>query len=574
MTQMRCKIGLALVVSALLSGTAFAGSQTIVLRGARILTMDEAKPEAAAIALVDGRIAAVGTTDDVAPFLNGAKVYDLPANALVLPGFQDSHTHLLSSGTIENTHVDLTKVVDEKTLRAAIEPVLTDLPAGAWLRGQGWSTYTFKEPSAKVLDEIVGDRPVYFSDVNGHTAWVNSAALKAAGIDASTKDPEGGRIERDADGNPTGLLRTAAMNLVTDVMPAYAEDKVDVGLAKAQAEALSYGITGIIDAWTSEWELAGYKRADEAGKLNLRVAAAVGIEARGLARLVNGPATVAAPVARALDLQKRFASPNLKVTSVKLLADGSFSGNAAALLQPYVDSNQTGVLGFTQQQLNELVIAVDKAGLQLHTHANGDAAIRMVLNAYEAAQKANGVRDSRHIIAHVRLVDPADIGRFGKLGVIADVNPLFVRSGRRNTEKKIGPQRLEWLYPYGALHKAGATVVGSSDWNVAPMNPLEAIQTGVTRKDIADPNSEVLSPQHSLAVMEMLKAYTVDGAYAAFDEKEAGTLTKGKRADVVVLDKDITKVPPTEIATAKVLATLVDGEPVYESDGFPKPGNP
>ncbi|MBX5141277.1 amidohydrolase [Rhizobium lentis] len=569
--RIRRTAALALAVSALLSGTALADSERIVLRGARILTMDEVKPEAEAIALVDGRIAAVGTPEDVAPFLKGAKVYDLPAGALVLPGFQDSHTHLLSSGTAEITDIDLSKVVDEKSLRAAIGSALADLPAGAWLRGNGWSTYTFKEPSAKILDEIVGDRPVYFSDQNGHTAWVSSAALKAAGIDAKAKDPEGGRIERDADGNPTGLLRDEAMALVGDVMPAYSEDKVDVGLAKAQAAALSHGITAIIDAWTSEWELTGYQRADDAGKLKLRVAAAVGVESRGLAGMMSKAANASASVAKVLDLQKRFAGPHLKVTSVKLMADGSFSGNTAALLQPYVGSNQYGVLSFTQQQLNELVIAVDKAGLQVHTHANGDAAIRMALNAYEAAQKANGKRDSRHIIAHVRLVDPADIPRFGKLGVIADVNPLFVRSGRRNTEKKIGPQRLEWLYPYGALHQADATVVGSSDWNVASMNPLEAIQTGVTRKDIADPNSEVLTPQHRLDVMDMLKAYTVDGAFAAFDEKESGTLTKGKRADVVVLDKDITKVPSSEIATAKVLATFASGESVYEADRLPRP---
>ncbi|MCW0002165.1 amidohydrolase [Pararhizobium sp. YC-54] len=574
MTRIGGMAGVALAVSTLLSGTAFADGQAIVLRGARILTMDSTKPEAEAIALVDGRIAAVGTTEDVAPFLKDAKVYDLPEGTLVLPGFQDSHIHLLSGGTAENADIDLSQVVDEKSLRAAIEPALGNLPAGAWLRGTGWSTYTFKDPSAKLLDEIVGDRPVYFSDVNGHTAWVNSAALKAAEIDASTKDPEGGRIERDAAGNPNGLLRTEAMLLVAKLMPEYLHDKVDVGFERAQAKALSYGITGIIEAWTSKWELAGYQRAYDAGKLKLHIAAAIRVDAQGFARLINGPASVTETVNRVLNLQKDYANPNLKITSVKLLSDGSFSGNAAALLQPYVGSSQTGVLSFTQQQLNEIVIAVDKAGLQVHTHANGDAAVRTALNAYEAAQKANGVRDSRHIIAHVRLVDPADIPRFGKLGVIADVNPLFVRSGRRNTEKKIGPQRLEWLYPYGALHEAGATVVGSSDWNVASMNPLEAIQTGVTRKDNADPNSEVLGPQHRLGVMDMIRAYTAGGAYAAFDEKDSGTLTKGKRADVVVLDKDITRVPSTEIATAKVLATLIEGEPVYEADGLPKPSNP
>lgn len=562
------RIGFVLAGFTFLSGTgaAFADGQAIVLRGARILTMDEAKPEASAIALVDGRIAAVGSADDMAPFLKDAKVYDLPEGTLVLPGFHDSHNHLIWSAT-QAEDISLTDVADEAGLRAAIEPALANLPPGAWARGGGWSVAVYKDPSAKALDAITGDRPAWFEDVDGHSGWANSAALKIAKIDANTKDPEGGRIERDADGNPTGLLRENAMKLVADLVPPYPDSQVDTGLAKGQAEALSYGITAMIDPSTEEWMLAGYKRADEAGKLDLRVEAAVKIEAP------EG----AAGVGRVLDLQKRYASPHLKVTSVKLFVDGVIETGTAALLEAYVGSNQAGDPLFTPEQIDAVAVATDKAGLQLHSHAIGDRAVRLALDAYEAAQKANGTRDSRHQITHLELVDPADIARFKTLGVIANIQALWAYPDTYIvdlTEPKLGPKRSEWLYPFGALKQAGATLAGSSDWSVSSMNPLEAIQTGVTRQDIADPNGKVLTPQHKLDVMDMLKAYTVNGAFAAFNEAESGTLAVGKRADIVVLDKDVTKIPATEIASAKVLATLIGGDAVYEGEGLPKPAAP
>ena len=545
----------------LLSSAAFA--DTIVLRGARVLTMDDSKPEASAIALVDGKIAAVGTAADVEPFLKGATVYDLPESALVMPGFQDSHNHLIWSAA-QAEDISLTDVSDEAGLRAAIEPVMAALPKDAWLRGGGWSVAVYKDPSAAVLDKVTGDRPAYFDDVDGHSGWANSAALKAAGIDASTKDPEGGRIDRDAQGNPTGMLRENAMALVSDLLPDYPDSQVDTGLEKAQAEAISYGVTAIIDPSVEEWMLKGYQRADAAEKLKLRVEAAVNVDAE------EG----VAGVKRTLDLKNQYTGPHLEVTSIKLFVDGVIETGTAALLEAYVGSNSAGDPLFTQEQIDEIAIAGDKVNLQLHAHAIGDRAARIALNAYEAAQKANGVRDSRHQITHLELVDPADVGRFKTLGVIANIQALWAYPDTYIvdlTQPKIGPERSEWLYPFGALKQAGATIAGSSDWSVSSMNPLEAIQTGVTRQDIADPNGAVLTPQHKLDIMDMLRAYTVNGAYAAFDEAEFGTLTAGKRADVVVLDKDLTKIPPTEITSAKVLLTLIDGAPAHEGEGLPKP---
>jgi len=555
-----------IAAGAALLASSVAYADTIILRGARVLTMDDAKPEAQAIALVDGRIAAVGTDVEVEPFFKDAKIYDLPAGALVLPGFQDSHNHLIWSAA-QAEDISLTDVSDEAGLRAAIEPAMAALPDDAWLRGGGWSVAVYKEPSAAVLDKITGDRPAYFDDVDGHSGWANSAALKAAGIDASTKDPEGGRIDRDAQGNPTGMLRESAMVLVSDLLPDYPDSQVDAGLAKAQAEAIGYGVTAIIDPSVKEWMLKGYQRADAAEKLKLRIDAAVTVDA----------AEGVAGVAKALDLKNKYGSPRLDVTSIKLFADGVIETGTAALLAPYVGSNSSGDLLFTPDQFAEIATAGDKAGLQLHAHAIGDGAVRAALDAYQAAEKANGKRDSRHQITHLELVDAADLPRFKELGVIANIQALWAYPDTYIvdlTQPKIGPQRSEWLYPFAALKEAGAVLAGSSDWSVSSMNPLEAIQTGVTRQDIADPDGAVLTPQHRLGVMDMLRAYTVNGAYAAFDETESGTLTMGKRADVVVLDKDVTKIPPSEIASAKVLLTLIDGQPAHEGQGLPKPTGP
>ena len=278
-----------------------------------------------------------------------------------------------------------------------------------------------------------------------------------------------------------------------------------------------------------------------------------------------------------LEWKDRYDSDRLTVTSAKLFVDGVIETGTAALLEAYVGSNASGDLLFTPEQIDAIAIAADKAGLQLHAHAIGDRAVRVALDAYEAAQQANGVRDSRHQITHLELIDPADIPRFKQLGVVANIQALWAYPDSYITdltEPKIGPERSEWLYPFGALKQAGATLVGSSDWSVSSMNPLEAMQIGVTRQDIEDPAGRVLTPQHKLELMDMLKAYTVNAAYAAFDEANSGTLTQGKRADIVVLDRDITKGPATEIAQGSVLATLIDGDIVYEGEGMPEPVSP
>jgi predicted amidohydrolase YtcJ len=539
-----------------------AHADTLVLRGARVMTMDTAKPEATAIAIVDGKIAAVGSADEMVPFLKGATVYDLPAEALVLPGFQDGHNHLIWSAT-EALDVSLWDVTDEEGVAAAIKDAGIDaMPAGEWIRGSGWDIAAFPNVTAEMLDKLTGDRPMYVASVDGHSAWVNSAALKAAGITDTSKDPEGGRIERDG-ARANGRLRESAMDLVKTFLPEYSDQQVDNGFDDAQAEAIGYGVTAIVDPSVEEWMVKGYQRAEAAGKMKLRVKSAVKVEAK------EGPAGVT----RALEWAAKYQSPHHEINAVKLFIDGVIETGTAALLEAYVGSNSAGDLLFTPAQFAEIATVADKAGLQLHAHAIGDRAVRATLDAYEVALKTNGKRDSRHQITHLELINESDLPRFKELGVLANIQALWAYPDSYIvdlTEPKLGPERSEWLYPFGALKAAGATLVGSSDWSVSSMNPLEAIQTGVTRQDIEDVEGRVLTPQHRLDVMDMIAAYTVNSAYAAFDEANSGTLTVGKRGDVVVLSADITKVAPTEIAAAAVLVTLIDGEAVYEGEGLPE----
>ena len=461
------------------------------------------------------------------------------------------------------------EVVDKEGVREAIEAAdIGSLPDGAWIRGAGWDIAAFPDGTAAILDEFTGERPMFVGAVDGHSGWANSAALKAAGIDASTKDPEGGRIERDAAGNPTGLLRESAMELVSSLLPPYPDSQVDAGFADGPgrgAELRHHGDHRPFGRRLDARRLQARRRGGEP-----RAAGRGGGEDRGGGR--PGRRRAGARMEGPL----RF-RPDLKVTSAKLFVDGVIETGTAALLEAYVGSNESGDLLFTPEQIDAIAIAADKAGLQLHAHAIGDRAVRVALDAYEAAQKANGVRDSRHQITHLELIDPADIPRFKPLGVVANIQALWAYPDTYITdltEPKIGPERSEWLYPFGALKQAGATLVGSSDWSVSSMNPLEAIQTGVTRQDIEDPAGRVLTPQHKLDVMDMLKAYTVNAAYAAFDEANSGTLTAGKRADIVVLDRDITAGPATDIAKGSVLATLIDGDIVYEGEGMPEPVSP
>lgn len=540
----------------------------LVILDAKVMTMAPQNSVAQALAIDDGKIVAVGTNAEMSAFITAKTVvYALPGS-LVLPGFQDSHTHLIWSGTGQEdialfdaaTKDDLTRLIRDG---AALRP---DEP---WVKGGGWdlSAFPYNTLDAAFLDELVPDRPAVFDSVDGHSTWVNTAVLKLAGITSNTPDPAGGRIERDAAGNPTGLLREAAIALVANITPGYSDRQVAEGLKKALAEANAFGITSIIDPKAEPWMLSGYKAALDAGLLTVRVKAAVEVlPAQGIEGVI---AAVAQRDAYQADL--------LEVNAIKLFVDGVIESKTAAMLAPYVNETFAGELLFTPEQLKAIAVAADLQKFQLHIHAIGDRAIRASLDAFEAAQNANGPRDSRHQIAHLEVIDPADIGRFKSLGVIANFQPFWAYPDSYITdltEPVIGPERSQWLYPIGAVLNAGGIVAAGSDWSVSSMNPLDAIQVAVTRQDPADPNGRILTPQHKVTVEQMIAAYTINGAFAGFRETDTGTLEVGKLADIVVLDADITTIALTDIAKTSVLMTLLAGVPVYQSPALPAPKAP
>ncbi|MEO8530678.1 MAG: amidohydrolase [Deltaproteobacteria bacterium] len=528
----------------------------LVITGAKVMTMDPALPFAEAIAITGDKITAIGSASDLASEITAeTQVFDLKG-ALVLPGFQDAHTHVAWSGA-ELQDISLWDA-------ATLDDLATAISDGAkgqepWVRGTGWDLSAFPDLmlDRTFLDTLVPDRPAYFAAADGHSAWVNSKALELAGITAETKDPDGGRIERDATGAPQGLLRESAVALVADLMPAYSHAQVDTGLAEALAEANSYGITAIIDPKADDWMLEGYQRALDAGKLTVRVRAAVEV-------------TDAAGIAGVIERRSIYASNMLSVNAVKVFVDGVIEAKTAAMITPYVDDTTGGELMVAPDELNKIAIAADAAGLQLHFHAIGDLAVRVALDAIAAAEATNGKHDLRHQLAHLEVIDPADIPRFAALGAIANFQSLWAYPDSYITdltEPVIGPERSEWLYPIGAVLTAGGMIVGGSDWSVSSMNPLDAIQVGVTRQDPDDPTGRVLTPQHKVSLDDMLKAYTINAAYAGFREVDTGSLSVGKLADIVVLDRDITAGPDIDIAKTKVLLTLLGGRAVYTAVG-------
>ena len=525
----------------------------LVIRGARVLTMDPERPEAQAIAVTGERIVAVGSDAEIEVEIDAdTKVFDLQG-ALVLPGFQDAHIHLIWSGT-ENLDIALWDAASKEDLS---ELILAGADTGEpWVRGVGWDLSAFPEQTldAAFLDSLIPDRPAYFAAADGHSAWVNSAALELAGITADTPDPDGGRIERGADGAPQGLLREAAVALVGDLMPPYSTEQVAQGLADALDEARANGITSIIDPKAEDWMLEGYQAALDAGLLTVRVRAAVEV-------------TSADEIDHAVAARARYNSDRLAVNAIKLFADGVIESQTAAMLEPYEGMDFAGDLLIPADEMARIVTRAEQEGLQVHIHAIGDAAVRAGLDAIAAARTVNGPMDLRHQLAHLEVIDPADIPRFAELGAIANFQPLWAYPDSyitELTEPVIGPERSEWLYPIGAVLAAGGRVVGGSDWSVSSMDPLDAIQIGVTRQDPDDTQGRVLTPQHRVTLEDMLKAYTVNAAYAGFREGETGMLRVGMLADIAVLDRDITMGLPTQIDDAIVVLTILGGEVVFQ----------
>jgi predicted amidohydrolase YtcJ len=519
---------------------------------------------ATAVAVRDGRLVYVGSDSGASRWIGPkTRVADL-AGRMVLPGFHDSHVHPIESG-IDLGECQLADLPGLRAVTDSIRAYAAQHPEAAWIRGSGWALPLFPRanPSRQLLDSLVPDRPALFFAADGHSAWVNSRALAAAGITRETPDPPRGRIERDASGEPSGTLRESAVSLMSKAVPPRTHAEQVAGLRRALAEAARVGITSMYEASAHEPQLAAYAELDRKGELTARIIAAQYVD----------PAAGPGQVAQLAAWRERYKGVKyFRPIGAKIFADGVIEARTAALLKPYLGHGKDrGPANLEPEAFNRLAIALDSAGFQIHIHAIGDRGVRWSLDALEHAAKANGPRDRRPLIAHLELIDPADIPRFKTLGVIADFQPLWANADGYITDLTIpvlGAERSSHLYPMGSVARTGAVLAAGSDWFVSSINPLEAIEVGVTRLAPTDTAGKPWLPDERVGLDTLLQAYTVKGAFAQLQERETGTLEEGKAADLVILDRDLRTIPPAQIHSTKVLLTMLEGQEVYRAPGF------
>ena len=536
----------------------------LLLTNAAVYTLDRDRPWVEAVAVAGDRIVYAGTAKAAGRFRGPAtRTLDL-GGRMVLPAFQDSHIHLIEGG-VESSQCDLAGLQTREAVFAAIKEYAARNPGAVWITGGRWELPVFPKanPTKEDLDKLVPDRPACLFAADGHSAWVNTRAIRLAGVTARTSDPPGGRIERDPrTGEPTGTLRESAAGLVAKLIPEPGPEETLRGLRTGLEMARRLGITSIIEANAREDLLDAYAALDRSGEMKLRVLASLHVDTdKGLAE-----------VARLEKLREKYRGLHLKSTTAKIFADGVIESHTAALLQPYLDRpRDCGLPLLNPAAFDALATALDAAGFQIHVHAIGDRAIRMTLDALEAAAKANGPKDLRHHIAHLELIDPADIPRFKALGVVANFQSLWAYADPYITQLTLpilGPERSRWLYPIGSVARTGAVIAGGSDWPVSSANPLEAIQVAVTRRGPEEPAGPAWIPEETVDLPTMIAAYTANGAYLSHEEKVRGTIAPGKLADLIVLDRNLFRIAPSEIHSARVLLTLFEGREVWRDPGY------
>jgi predicted amidohydrolase YtcJ len=519
-------------------------------------TVDPKWPHAEALAVQRDRIAAVGTTAALRKKFPRAKVTDLEG-ACVVPGLIDAHGHLASLGALQR-HLDLraTKSLDE--MLARVRERAAQAPPGTWILGGRWDQADWGEkdlPDHHALSAATPDHPVLLSRVDGHAALANRKALDAAGVTRDTKDPDGGEILRDEAGEPTGILVDGAVDLVRRAVPEGAGWPTGDLWRAAQQACFRVGLTGVHDAGVSHAELKDLEGRYARGELKLRV----------YAMLSNDPG-----LAEYIELNRPRHDARFAAGAVKLYMDGAMGSRGAWLLEPYADrADHLGLAVTPVADLRRLTEAAARRGWQVCTHAIGDRANRETLDAYAAALKKHPRADHRFRIEHAQCVSPQDMERFAELKVIASMQPTHATSDMRWAEDRVGPERLQGCYAWRSLLASGARLAFGSDFPVESENPLWGLYAAATRQDhLGHPDGGWL-PDQRLTPAEALRLFTLDAAYAAFQEKELGSLTPGKFADFVVFDKDILTVPPRELLQTRVLRTVIGGETVYEENTVP-----
>ncbi len=530
----------------------------LILSNGAVYTMDASRSWAEAVAVRGGRIDYVGTSKGAKAFAGPAtRVVDL-AGKMVLPGFHDAHVHPVSGG-MELALCNLNGLKTQEEVFGAVRKYAAEHPKEPWITGGGWDLPVFPggNPTRQQLDALVADRPALLSSSDGHSSWANTKALEIAGITKATPDPPAGRIERDAGGNPSGTLRETADEAVEKHVPKSTPKQYEDGLGRGLAMANRFGITSFVEANADDEILAAYGAAEKQGTLTARVVVSLAVDESGGPEQVEGLSRK----------RSEFTRGRLRASAAKIFADGVIEAGTASMLEPYLDpAGSLGNPNLKPEAFDRLATALDRAGFQIHIHAIGDRGIRESLDALEAARKANGPRDARPLLAHIQLIDPQDIPRFRRLGAVADFQPLWAWADpfiKDLTLPRLRPERWRWIYPIRSVWETGAVVAGGSDWSVSSMNPLDAIQVAVTRRGLEQTAGPAFLPEERIALPEALAAYTINGAWAAFQEKETGSIEVGKAADLVVLDRNLFEIPPEKIHEATVVSTFLEGREVF-----------
>ncbi len=535
----------------------------VVFSNGAVYTVDKKSSWAEAVAVRGDKIVYVGTDEGAKAFIGkDTKVTDLKGQ-MVLPGFIDSHTHASkTTGLIYS--IDLFDGGSVEEYVATIEKFVKEHPNEPALQGRGWSNPVVPGigPRKEVLDKIVPTTPIALTSDDGHSLWVNSAALKLAGITKDTPNPEGGIIERDPKTKePSGTLRESAMNLVLSKIGGYTVQQYKSGIEAYQEKAVERGVTTVRDPDMLRYPnvLEAYEELAKEDKLTIRFRNA----------LTANPEKGPEQIAEFVKIRERNQHPLFQVNAVKIFLDGVVEGATAYLEKPYVHKETNGELIWKPEVYNHTAAAVDKAGFQLHVHSIGDASTRIALDGMELAEKQNGKHDARHSLVHLQLVNETDIERFKKLGAVGIVQPFwFMQEEGYYDEIEVpylGRERAEKEYPMKSFLKKGVHVASSSDYIVTPeFNPLHGIQQGITRieEGVTDP-SKIANPDERATLAEMIASFTIDGAYANHVDDITGSIEVGKKADLIVLDKNLFKIPATQIKDAKVVLTLVEGKEVY-----------
>ncbi len=558
-----------LVVVTLMSVRAAEHADRIFVNG-RIWTADSAHPYAEALAVAGDRLLVVGANAEARAVAGpDTAVVDL-AGRFVVPGFRDSHAHFPGP----TDAVDLGDAAGVRDVQRRIIEFARLHPGTGWIRGRGWgySSFPDRRPDRRYLDEVAPDRPVYVVERDGHMGLANSKALALAGLTKDTPDPPNGRIVRGADGLPTGELQEAAQPLVTAHIPAATPEERYAAFLEHMDRAAEAGLTSIQNASWSEEDQPLVLRALAEGRLKLRFRFATPILVTSMYppdHAMRAPLG-AADLARARELRATFRGPLVEFGAVKGVLDGVVDARTAAMMQPYVGGG-SGMPFWDQADLNRTVALYDREGFQVLLHAIGDKAIHMALDAYQYAAAANGTSGRRHRVEHVEVPDLTDLPRFKRLGVIASTQAMFALpddTTLHNYAVVLGPARASHANAFRLFDEAGAVQAFGSDWSVFPFEPLPALYVAATRMTPAGTPAGGWYPANRITVEAALRHYTIDGAYASFDETKVGSLVAGKLADFVVLSEDIVARPPRALLDTHVLLTVMGGRDTFRASGF------